>query len=347
MARVAIVFHDGHVVETDTDRWELVDSGGEADIYILHHRGREYIAKVFTEKQSMLAKPIERMAEILRRLTRLRYRCGAALPHSLRVRGLPVGFTSFENRAVLVFNSLQEFKTIADILVDEAETRKYLVEFSDAERSEFALDVLKALACLEYADVIHVDVTTANAALGLFEGRPWVHLFDIEAAAVMESPDYPLVVIPARDANYMPVEVLEDMGLPVRAPDAADLPLVLDPTRLDERVLAWIVWTPTWYGFQLVSYVYLAVSLFQGLPAMSAKYWEEIVLREKEAGYPGGWPPKAMVEAGYLEMSEYRELSRLWRRLGDRFLAVLYRFYVVDVAEKRRMPSVTVSSILY
>jgi hypothetical protein len=106
LATVALVFHDGRVVETDTSTWELLDSGGEADIYLLRHHGREYVAKVFTEKQSMLAKPIERTAEVLRRLTRLRYRCGAALPHSLRVRGLPVGFSSYENRAVLVFNSL-------------------------------------------------------------------------------------------------------------------------------------------------------------------------------------------------------------------------------------------------
>lgn len=347
MAKVAIVFHDGRVASSDTGDWELLDSGGEADVYLLRHRGSEYVAKVFTEKQTALAKPIERMAEILRRLTRLRHRCGAALPHSLRVRGLPVGFTSFENRAVLVFNSLSDFKTIADILVDEDEARRYLIEHSDAERAQFALDVLKALACLEYADVIHVDVTTANAALGVFEGRPWVHLFDIEAAAVMENPDYPLVVIPARDANYMPVEILEDLGFPIRTPDASELPLPLSPTSMDEKLLAWVTWTPTWYSLQLVSYVYIAVSLFQGLPAMSARYWEEIVEREREAGYPGGWPPKAMVEAGYLEMAEYRELSKLWKRLGDRLLAIIYQFYVVDVGEKRRLPSVTVSSVLY
>ncbi len=347
MAKIAVVFHDGRVVETDTDEWSLLDSGGEADIYLARLGRREYIAKVFTEKQTMLARPVERMAEMLRRLTRLRHRCGAALPYSLRIRGLPVGFTSYEDRAVLFFNSLEGFKTIADILVDEAETRRYLVEHTDAERAEYALDVLKALACLEYADIIHVDVTTANAALGIFEGRRWVHLFDLEAAAIMESDEYPLVVIPARDANYMPVEILEDLGMPIRSPDAAELPLLLDPTRLDEKLLAWITWTPTWYGLQLVSYVYLALSLFQGLPAMSASYWRDIVEREKEAGYPGGWPPKAMVEAGYLEIGEYRELSKLWRRLGDTFLAVLYRFYVVDVAERRRLPSVTISSILY
>ena len=347
MTKIAVVFHDGRVVETDNDEWSLIDSGGEADVYLVRLGNHEYIAKVFTEKQTMLARPVERMAEMLRRLTRLRHRCGAALPYSLRIRGLPVGFTSYEDRAVLFFNSLEGFKTIADILVDETETRRYLIEYTDAERAEYALDVLKALACLEYADIIHVDVTTANAALGVFKGRRWVHLFDIEAAAIMSNDDYPLVVIPARDANYMPVEILEDLGMPIRTPDAAELPLLLDPTRLDEKLLAWITWTPTWYGLQLVSYVYLALSLFQGLPAMSASYWRDIVEREKEAGYPGGWPPKAMVEAGYLEIGEYRELSKLWKRLGDAFLAILYRFYVVDVGERRRLPSVTISSILY
>ncbi len=347
MTEVGIVFHDGRVVATTTESWSLIDSGGEADIYLMRHRGREYIVKVFTPKQTMLAKPIERNAEMLRRLTRLRRKCGVTLPRSLVVRGLPVGFGSWGDRAVLVFNSIEGFKTIADMLNDEEESRRYLIEYSDAERSGFALDVLKALACLEYADIVHVDVTTMNTALGVYEGRRGAYLFDIEAAAIMSSVDYPLVVIPARDVNYMPVEILADLGLEIRTPDAGELPLVLDPTKLSPPYLSWIVWTPTWYGLQLVSYVYLAVSLFQGLPAMSAEYWREIIEREREAGYPGGWPPRAMVEAGYLEMAEYRELLRLWRRLGDTLVAMIYRFFVVDVAERRRLPSFTISSVLY
>lgn len=347
MPEVGIVFHDGRVASTDTESWSLIDSGGEADVYLLRLHGREYIAKVFTEKQTMLAKPIERTAEILRRLTRLRHRCGAALPRSLVVRGLPVGFAAMGDRAALIFNSVEGFETIADILVDEEKVRRYLIEISDAERSEYALDVLKSLACLEYADIIHVDVTTANAAVGVYEGRRWVYLFDIEAAAVMDHPDYPLVVIPARDVNYMPVEVLEELGVPIRAPDVSELPLPLIPTRLSPELLAWVTWTPSWYGLQLVGYVYLGISLFQGLPAMTAEHWGRVIEREREEGYPGGWPPKAMVEEGYLEMAEYRELSKLWKRLGDFFLNLVYRLYVVDPAEKRRLPSYTVSSLLY
>ncbi len=346
MPKVAVTFRDGRVLVTRSEEWEAIESGGEAEVYLFRLGGREYIAKVFSEKQTMVAKPVERMAEMLRRLSRLRRRCGGRLPASLVERALPLGFASLEGRAVLVFRSLTDFVTLADIISRQELTVKYLTEHDDAERAGFALDVLRGLACLEYADILHVDLTTANAAYGVSDGRPGVYLFDIEAAGIVGHPDYPLAVLPARDSYYMPVEVLSDLGLPLEAPGAEQLPLDLSPTRLPRGILAWIAWTPTWYGLQLVGYAYAAMSLFQGLPAMSAEHLGRLVEEERRKGYPGGWPPRSMVELGFLEMGEYRDLVKLWGQLGERFTSLVYQVFIVDVGEGRSAPSQTLSSIL-
>ncbi|HID42098.1 MAG TPA: hypothetical protein EYP33_08120 [Pyrodictium sp.] len=346
VTKITLVFVDGRVVSSDTSSWEFIDSGGEADIYELKIGNQRYIAKVFTEKQTQLAKPIERIAEILRRLVRLRRRCGPALPRSLVGRGLPLAVGALGEQAVLVFRGVEGFTTIADIVNDEEKLHDYLLMINDGERAAVALDVLKALACLEAADIVHVDVTTSNAALGIVDGRRWVYLFDIEAAAVMSEPDYPLIVIPARDAHYMPVDLLADLGIELHSPDPGELPIPLLPSKLPHKILSWVVWTPTWYGLQLVAHVYAGLSPFQGLPAVSASYWRDVVEIEREKGYPGGWPPQAMVDLGFLDNGEFRELRQLWSRLGDEVIAAFYHVFVVDVAEKRNMPSYTLSAIV-
>lgn len=346
MARVGIVFGDGVVRVVETEHWEPIDSGGEADIYFIRTGGVEYVAKVFTESQTKIAKPIERMSEIIRRLSRARHRCGTKLPRSLYARGLPLGFGSHEGRAVLVFRSLEGFKTLADIITDEGETLEYMTRHSDAERAGFAHELLRGLACLEYIDVFHIDITTANAAYGFYEGKPGIFLFDIEAAGLIGHPDYPLAVLPARDTHYMPVEILGELGIPIRSPEPEELPLDLSPSKMDRGLMAWVAWAPLWYGLQLVAYAYSVLSPFQGLPAMSAEHWRPVVEGERRRGYPGGWPPQSMVELGYLDSAEYRELRKIWSRMGDRFVSLMYQTFVVDLGERRSLPLQTLSSLL-
>ncbi|ABM80119.1 hypothetical protein [Hyperthermus butylicus] len=346
MTFIPLVFHDGSVVETSTDEWSLIDSGGEADIYTAKIRGREYIVKVFTEKQTVLARPVERIAEMLRRILRLRRRCGLTPPRSLIGRGIPVGVGALGDRAVLVFRPVQGFRTLAEIINSFDTLRSYLAENSEAERIAMAKDVLKALACLEAADIIHVDITTANTAYGVVDGRRWVYLFDIETAAIMDDPEYPLTVIPARDAHYMPVDALAELGIPLRTPDPEELPVTLLPAKTSRELLSWVMWTPTWYGLQLVAYVYLGASPFQGLPSATAQHWRQVVDAEREHGYPGGWPPRSMADLGFLDNGEYRELRGLWSKLGEEIVAAFYQVFVVDVGEKRSMPSYTLSSII-
>lgn len=346
MAKLTLVAYNGTVYEADTSEWELVDSGGEADIYEAVIAGRKYVVKVFTEKQTLLAKPLERLTEMLRRIVRLRRKCGTVLPRSLQGRGVPVAVGALQDRAVMVFRYVEGFKTIAEIANSFDELRSYLSENSEAERIAMARDVLRALSCLEAADIVHVDITTANAAYGVVEGRRWVYLFDLETAAIMDDPEYPLVVIPARDAHYMPVETLAELGINIKTPDPGELPLPLLPSKSPRPLLSWALWTPTWYGLQLVAYVYMGVSPFQGLPSITAYYWGQVVEAEREKGFPGGWPPRSMVDLGFLDNSEYRELSTAWRKLGEEVVAGFYQVFVVDVAERRSAPSYTISSIV-
>jgi tRNA A-37 threonylcarbamoyl transferase component Bud32 len=346
VATLALVFYNGRVYHADTSGWELIDSGGEADIYEARIAGRKFVVKVFTEKQTLLAKPLERIAEILRRVVRLRRKCGTVLPRSLEGRGVPVAVGALQDRAVMVFRYVEGFRTLAEIANSFDQLRNYLSENSEAERIAMARDVLRALSCLEAADIVHVDITTANAAYGSIDGRRWVYLFDLETAAIMDDPEYPLVVIPARDAHFFPVESLAELGIELHPPDPGELPIPLLPSKSPRQLLSWALWTPTWYGLQLVAYVYIGASPFQGLPSITAYYWRQVVEAEREKGFPGGWPPRSMVDLGFLDNSEYRELSSAWRKLGDEVVAGFYQVFVVDIAERRPMPSYTISSIV-
>jgi hypothetical protein len=280
----------------------------------------------------------------MRRLIRARHRCKR--PLSLFVRGLPAGFASHGGRAVLVFNDVEEFRTIADILSSTESIVDYLTLNTPRERRRYAWDLAEGIACLEYIDVLHVDLTTMNAAYGVYEGVRGVFLFDIEAAAVIAHPDYPLVVLPARDANYMPVEVLPDLGIDARPPQVDDLPLVLDPAGLSPEVASWASWAMSWYGLQLVAYTYAGTSLFQGLKKLDASQWRGVVEAEREYGYPGGWPPRSMLDMGLLDTDEYKVLRDMWGDLGEKFVALVYQLFVVDIAEKRRAPTATISSLI-
>ncbi len=343
--RLSLVFYDRGVVETDTSTWEMIDSGGEADIYEALIAGRKYVVKVFTQKQTELAKPVERVAEMLSRLVRLRHRCGG-LPQSLLARGFPIAVGAHQDSAVLVFRYIEEFRTLADIANSFEELRAYLAENNLSARISMARDVLKALACLDLADVVHVDVTTANTAYGVIDGSRWVYLFDLETAAIMGSEDYALAVIPARDAHYMPVDSLSLAGIELRAPEPSDLPLPIIPSRLSVEYLSWVLWTPVWYGFQLVSFTFTGMGPFQGLPAATMDYWLDIVEHEKERGYEPVWPPRAMHELGVLEANEYRELSNMWSSLGRDIVRGMYQVFVIDVAEKKRVPSISLPSVV-
>jgi len=343
--RTSLVFFDKGVVETDTSAWEMVDSGGEADIYEMVLRGSKYVVKVFTEKQTRLAKPVERVAEMLSRLVRLRHRCGG-LPRSLVARGFPVAVGARGDSAVLVFRYIEDFKTLADIANNFEELRAYLAENNLATRISMARDVFKALACLDLADIVHVDLTTANAAYGVIDGYKWVYLFDLETAAIMGSEDYALAVIPARDAHYMPVDSLSIAGIELRTPEPSDLPLPLIPSKLPREYLSWVLWAQVWYGLQLVSFTFMGMGPFQGLPAATIDYWLEIVEHEKERGYEYTWPPRAMHELGVLEANEYRELSNMWSGLGENIVRGMYQVFVVDVAERRRTPSISLPMVL-
>jgi tRNA A-37 threonylcarbamoyl transferase component Bud32 len=344
VAQIAIVMRDNKLVASDTGEWEFIDSGGEAEVYRVKIGGRSYIAKVFSEEYTRLAKPLERVSEIMRRLIRARHRCKR--PLSLFVRGLPAGFASHGGRAVLVFNDVEEFRTIADILSSTESIVDYLTLNTPRERRRYAWDLAEGIACLEYIDVLHVDLTTMNAAYGVYEGVRGVFLFDIEAAAVIAHPDYPLVVLPARDANYMPVEVLPDLGIDARPPQVDDLPLVLDPAGLSPEVASWASWAMSWYGLQLVAYTYAGTSLFQGLKKLDASQWRGVVEAEREYGYPGGWPPRSMLDMGLLDTDEYKVLRDMWGDLGEKFVALVYQLFVVDIAEKRRAPTATISSLI-
>ncbi|BEP16794.1 hypothetical protein PYJP_01460 [Pyrofollis japonicus] len=332
-------------METDTKQWEFLDSGGEADIYEAVIKGRRYIVKVFTEKQTALAKPVERVSEMLGRLVRLRARCRGRLPRSLIGRGFPIAVGSVGDKAVLVFRYVDGFETLAEIANSFEKLRQYLSEHDASSRKDMALDVLLGIACLELADIVHVDLTTSNTAHGSIDGLKWVYLFDVETAAVMGLEDYPLSVIPARDAHYMLVDSLEQAGIPLRAPEPADLPLALIPSKMPPEYLSWTMWTPVWYGLQLVSFVYLGTSPFHGLPAITIDYWLEVVEHEKERGFDPVWPPRALHELGMLEASEYRELKEHWDLLGEGFTRAMYTVFVEDIAAKRRTPSISVSAI--
>ncbi len=344
LAQISIVMRDNTIVTSDTGKWELLDSGGEADIYRARIGEESYIVKVFSEEYTRLAKPLERVSEIMRRLIRVRHRCKS--PLSLFARGLPVGFASHGGRAVLVFNDIEGFKTIAEILSSIESVVDYLTSIMPSDRRRFAIDVAQGIACLEFVDVLHADLTTMNAAYGLYKDVKGVYLFDIEAAAIVAHPDYPLVVLPARDTNYMPIEVLPELGIPANPPPLDDLPIVLDPATLDSNTLSWISWVMTWYGLQLVGYVYAGMSLFQGLKRLDAGEWREIVEAEKEYGYPGGWPPRSMLDLGLLDADEYKALRSTWGELGEEFVALTYQFFVVDIAEKKRVPTATMSALL-
>jgi len=347
MSKVTLVFYDGWVVDTSSGEWELLDSGGEADIYRARLRGgKSYILKVYTPKYTGLAKPIERMAEMLRRLTRLHRKCGRVPPDSLRLRGLPVAVGALEDRAVLVFRELEGFTTVSELINDPELLAEYLEKHSDEERREFAREVLRGLACLDAADIAHVDTTTANAAYGTVDGVAGVFLYDYETAGIIASEDYPLTVLPARDAHLLPVEALSEIGVELEPPDPGELPLPLIVSRLPRPILSWIAWAPTWYGLQLVAIVYTGLSPFHGLPMLTGGHWREIVEAEAERGYPGGWPPLSMADQGYLDQQEYLELSKLWRGLGDDIVEAFYHIFVVDPGEKRPMPSYTLSSII-
>ncbi|RUM47102.1 MAG: hypothetical protein DSY37_03650 [Hyperthermus sp.] len=346
MSKVALTFHTGGVYTVDTDGWELIDSGGEADIYRFNMGGKGYIAKVFTEKYTALAKPIERVAEMLRRLTRIRRRCGGAIPSSLIGRGLPVAFGAFENRAVLVFHELKDFTTVSELIATPDLLEEYVSRHPPEERRAFARRLLTGIACLEAADIVHVDLTTANTAYGSLEGERGVFLFDYETAGLMGAEDYPLIVLPARDAYYLPVEALKEAGINIDQPDPGELPLNLSPSQLPDEIISWLTWTPTWYGLQLVAYVHAGVSLFYGLPMLSPKHWLEILEGEAQRGYPGSWPPLTMLDQGYLDQSEHLELTKIWRDLGEDYVALVYQVFIADPAEKMQKPTQTISSIL-
>ncbi|KSW12454.1 hypothetical protein CF15_06940 [Pyrodictium occultum] len=346
MARLSLVFHSGFVVSTDSDEWELLDSGGEADIYRARLRGgQSYIVKLYTPKYTGLARPVERIAEMLRRLTRLRRRCGGSIPESLWARGLPVAVGALEDRAVLVFREVEDFTTVSELVNNPELLGEYLERHSLEERRRFAREVLRGLACLDAADIVHVDATTPNAAYGRVGETRGVFLYDYETAGIIGSEDYPLTVLPARDANLLPVEVLAEAGVEIQPPDPGELPIPLQPSRLPRPILSWIAWTPTWYGLQLVALVYSGLSPFHGLPVLSSSYWLEIVEAEAAQGYPGGWPPLSMVDQGYLDQTEYLELSKLWRSLGEDVVEAMYHVFIVDPGERRGMPSYPLSSI--
>lgn len=342
-----ILFRDGRSLSVNHEAWKLIDSGGEADVYLAVIKGRKYVVKVYTEKQTELAKPLERIYEISSRLVRIARECRTSgrLPESLVKRGLPVGMGVHKGRAVLVFPYVEDFVTIARLTNNKRSILEYLRNVPLRERVEYAHNVLEALACLEMADIIHVDVTTANAALGVVDGEQRVYLFDIETAAILNSEDYGLVVIPARDTHFLPVDTLPEAGIPMKPPRAEDLPLTLLPTRTKPELLSWALWTPVWYGFQLVAYVYTGFSLFQGLTKLSMRLWKEIVRHEKEREYKIKWPPEAFVELNLVDRKDYWNLVRIWQRLGSNIVNSIYQVFVIDVAEKRLFPTVTLSSI--
>ncbi len=336
----SIVFADGTMAMVNLASLELVESGGEADIYLWDRGGEKLVVKVFSEKQTSLAKPVERMATMLRRLLSIP-EC-RRLPRCLSVRSFPVGFGSLGGRAVLVYRALRGFTLLSEVIDDPEKLKSYLSR-SQQERRAMAVDVLRGLACLDRAGIAHLDLTTANTALGDDGNGFWVHLFDLETASIRGSREYPLVVLPAKDVHYMDSSELRKAGIPLRQPSASELPLPVTH-ELDQELRSWVEWSLVWYGLQLVAYVYTGLSPFHGLPQLSMKYWLEVVEREKRKRFRPLWPPKAMAELGFLSHDEYQQLRRVWDGLG-RLAHIFYQVFVLDVAQSRPRPSLSLSAV--
>jgi len=333
----------GEAVSVSESDLELVESGGEADIYKWRYRGEELVVKIFSEKQTLLARPVDRMATMLKRILSLPH-C-RPLPKCLQHRSFPIGFGSTsDGRAVLVYKALGEFIVFSDVIDDYDKLKQYL-NLPLAYRRRMALDVLHGLACFDGAGVVHLDLTTANTALdGIREGC-WVHLFDLETACIRGSREYPLVVLPAKDVHFMDSMELSKAGISLRPPSPTELPLAITPG-MDPELRSWIEWTYPWYALQLIAYIYTGLSPFHGLPQLSMKYWLEVVEREKRKGFRPLWPPKALMELGYVNESEYRDLRMIWDGLG-RLVHIFYKIFVVDVANARSRPSFSLSAIAY
>ena len=344
MPYLLLFFNTGEIEPVDIDELEYLESGGEAELYLYNYKNNmKLVLKVFGETHTNIAKPLERITHIAKRLRALGKDCYEN--PVLSTRGLPVALGAFEGRAVLAYKYLEGFQPLSDILSLPDATASYVEKMPEEERRRNALGFLRSLACFEEADVVHVDLTSANIAYAEEKGAKGIYMFDFETAALRGEPSYPIVTLPARDAFLLPVESLRDIGVAITVPESADLPLPASPLEASEGVLAWSIWIPLWYGLQLAAYIYAGISLFYGLRVLDPRYWKEIVDSEKEKGFPGGWPPISMLDAGYLDYDEYTSLAKQWRTLHPRFPSLAYKVFVEYPGSQVLIPNVSLSNI--